>query len=122
MAEEIDRDKEKLMDRYQLTWHMMDQKISDIHLIRIEEFINWQTVGRFLVTRQELEDIRRNGYDENDRRGRLISLWNRRKADYATYDAMITAMLEAKDMLNATDVCKLLSAGIYYVSITTINY
>lgn len=67
--------------------------------------------GRSIFTKKRLSDINaidRDGKYEADKRRLLVDLWEERCGDDATYDAMITAMLKAGKMNEATNLCKLL--------------
>lgn len=77
-------------------------------------FITWRDVGFRLpgIDRKvDLGDIEKDGYDEADKRRKLVSLWEERNGDDATYGVMITAMVKAGKVDEATKVCKLLCTG-----------
>ena len=104
---EVEKDKEKLRIRFELTKEQLQERCSDEHLTDISKFVSWDDVGPYLVSRQDMKDIRKDGKYEQDRRGLLIEKWEDSGSE-ATYDAMITAMLKAKKRKEAEDVFKLL--------------
>ena len=85
-------------------------------MLSIKQFIAWREVGPFLqeIERIHMKDIDRDGFDESDKRRRLIDKWEDLNGDEATYDVLITAMLRAKEKEDATKVCKLLDQGIVH--------
>ena len=107
MAKEVDEDKEKLRVRFELTKEQLQEQCSDDHLTDISKFVSWDAVGPYLVSKQDMKDIRKDGRDEQDRRRLLIEKWEE-KGSEATYDAMITAMLKAGKRKEAEDAFKLL--------------
>ena len=104
---EVEKDKEKLRTRFELTKEQLQERCSDEHLTDISKFVSWDAVGPYLVSRQDMRDIRKDGKYEQDRRGLLIEKWEDSGSE-ATYDAIITAMLKAKKRKEAEDVLKLL--------------
>ena len=99
-----------LVVKYGLTEAELAQKCSDEHMLDIGEFISWQDVGPHLpdISKDDVEDVHKDGFDQTDRRRRLMSLWEERNGEDATYDAMITAMTKARKNDEAERVCKLL--------------
>ena len=104
---EVDRDKEELLKKFELTEELLGKQCSDDHLTAISRFVSWDTVGPHLVSRQDMKDIRMNGRDEQDRRVLLINKWED-KGSEATYNAIVTAMLKAEKKKEAGVVLKLL--------------
>ena len=104
-------EKQKLMSQCKITDSMLQQKCSEEHLLEIEKFISWQEVGRRLpkIGRAGVMDIERDGFDEAKRRQKLIDMWAQKTGDEATYDQMVTAMIKAEKINEATKVCKLLT-------------
>ena len=102
-----------LAQKYQLTPEMLQQQITDEHILDIQDFISWRDVGPYLseIDRMDLNDIQREGDDERDRRRRLLNKWQDRNGDDATYNNMIFAMLRAGKKDNATMVSRLLTPG-----------
>ena len=104
----------QLIRKYKLTEYMLLQKCSQDHMLEIMGFISWRDVGPRLpgVDRKvDLSDIQKDGHDESDKRRRLVSLWEERNGDTATYDVMLTAMVLAGKVDEATRVCQLLNTG-----------
>ena len=105
---------DQLIRKYKLTKDMLLKKCSRDHMLEIMSFISWRDVGPRLpgIDRKvDLSDIQINGHDEADRRRKLISLWEERNAYNATYDVMLTAMVRAGKVDEATKVCELLNTG-----------
>ena len=105
------KQKAELMSQYGLTDKMLQQKCSEEHLYEIEQFIPVDEVGYHLpkVDRVTLGDIN-DDYDKAyQRRRRLIEEWVGRNGDDANYDSMITAMIKARKINDATTVCKMLA-------------
>ena len=109
----MEEDKAKLMSQYGLKHEVLQQKCSEEHLYEMEKFISVQEVGYHLpkIGTVDLKDIE-DDYKEaaRRRRRRLVRLWVERNGDKANYDSMITAMIKAEKLDQATDVCKLLSS------------
>ena len=87
--------------------------VSETHLVEIATFISWKDVGPRLsgITRGDIHDIDRDGYDGPEKRSKMVDLWVERNGSNATYHAMITAMLAAKKKMEAESVCRLLAPG-----------
>ena len=102
-----------LAQKYQLTPEMLQQKVTDEHMLDIQDFISWRDIGPYLseIDRVDLNDIQREGDDERDRRRRLLNKWEDRNGLDATYKNMIFAMLRAGKKGDATKVCRLLTPG-----------
>ena len=103
----VEREKEKLRIIFELTKEQLQEQCSDDHLTAISKFVSWDAVGPYLVSRQDMRDIRKDGKYEQERRGLLIEKWED-SGSKATYVAMITAMLKAGKQKEAEDVFKLL--------------
>ena len=103
----VERVKEELWERFELTKEQLQERCSDEHLTAISEFVSWDTVGPELVSRKDMKDIEKDGRCEQEKRVLLIGKWED-SGSKATYDAMITAMLKAGKQKEAEDVFKLL--------------
>ena len=103
----VERVKEELQKRFELTKEQLQERCSDEHLTAISKFVSWDAVGPELVSRKDMKDMEKDGRCEQDKRVLLIEKWEDRGSE-ATYDAMITAMLKAKKRKEAEDVFKLL--------------
>ena len=101
------------MQDYNLDETMLNTRCSDGHIYDIEQFISWREVGRHLpgIKRIELSDMEVDGRTEAQRRGRVMALWEDRNGDKTTYGVLITAMITALKIDEATNVCKLLNPG-----------
>ena len=103
--------KAKLMKKYNLTDSTLQTKVSDDHINEIAKFVSWEDVGRHLdkIGRPGVEDIQKDGDNEDKRRRLLVDRWEDKNGDDATYDSMVTAMIKAEKIDEATEVCKLLA-------------
>ena len=61
-------DKQRLVTRYHLTPDVLNREVSREHIIVIEQTISWRPVGKFLLEKVTLDDIQRDGSDEESRR------------------------------------------------------
>lgn len=102
--------KAHLVERYNLTETLLQKKCSKDHMVEIQKFISWNIVGRHFtkISKKDLNDIGVDGRDEDHKRDLLLGKVEDKYADDATYDLMITTMLKAETVLEATNVCKLL--------------
>ena len=87
--------------------------VSENDLLEIATVISWREVGLRLreITRGDIHDIDRDGYDGPEKRSKMVDLWVVRNGSNATYHAMITAMLKARKRGEAESVCRLLAPG-----------
>ena len=104
------RPEAELMRKYGLTDEELEQEFSEEHIQEITKF-SWKEVGpRLQGIRYDPDviDINRDGYDQEDKRQRLLRMWKTRNGSYATYGALIRAMLKARKKDEAESICKLL--------------
>ena len=108
-------EKAELIALYGIEDLTLKRKCSDTHLLEMVGFISWGKVGHFLphIDEKDLNDIEKDSVDTPEKRQKLLTLWEWRNGDDATYDAMITAMLAAQERLEAVQVLKLLQQGQY---------
>ena len=92
-----------------LKW--LKSSCSEEHLLQITNFISWNIVGPYLpeITRQDIRDIDKDGFDQPRKRERLMEMLISRNGENATYDAIITAMLDAGERGEAERVIALIS-------------
>ena len=111
--QKVQRERAELMEKYSLTDAMLREKCLEEHLVEIGTFIAWRKVGEHLpeITNIDLDDIEEEEHKIENRRRKLVDKWEQTNGHKATYDAMITAMLKANRMDNATNVCNLLNPG-----------
>ena len=85
-------------------------EISESHRLDIADFIDWKAVGPRLdeITTDDITDIDKEGCDELDKRRKLVHKWWQKNGHWATYHAMIAAMLKVGRSADAGKVCKLL--------------
>ena len=101
---------DELILRYKLSEEQLAEQCSKDHLLDIGVFISWNEVGPRLegIESIDMMDIRRNEYNEKQKREKLLQLWVERNGSKATYKAIITAMLKERKYSEAEKVCKLL--------------
>ena len=109
----VKEDKAQLMHDYNLPVRSLQKKCSINHIIEMGKFFSWKEVGDYLprIERTDVDDIDCDGANQKDKRRRLLDLWEKRNGDGATYDVVITAMLEAGEKAEATRVCALFPGG-----------
>ena len=91
--------------------NIVKTKCSDEHLRDIAAFISWDTVGPYLpeITRLDIKDIDRSGKDNQAvKRQRLVDSFEGINGANATYEALITAMLDAGERREAERVVSLI--------------
>ena len=100
--------KKELLKRYKLTKEKLEQICSGEDMTNIQQFISWKSVGDFLVKRNVLTDIDKNGHDEEDKRRLLMNELEQMGSRF-TYDVIIVAMLKANKIKEAERVCEMLN-------------
>ena len=73
---------------------------------------DWKVVGKRLLTYQDVDDIEREGYSEQERRDKLFEVWRRKKGSGATYRVIINTFNEIKNQQAAEMVKNLLQSDI----------
>ena len=63
------------------------------------------------IKESDIEDIDKDGKDQNDKRRMLLDRWKERNGCDATYGAMISAMMKEQKRDEAEKVCRLLNAS-----------
>ena len=102
-------DKQRLVTCYHLTPDVLNREVSRKHVLEIQQTISWRPVGNFLLeTVTLLDDIQKDGSDEESRREKMLNKWKERLGSGATYDKLIDAMIGAKKIAEAEGVCKLI--------------
>ena len=94
---------------------LMKEEVTKDHRTDIKVFIQWQRVGPRLkeISDGDINDIDKDGFDQADKRRRLVDLWAERNGSQATYYDLVKAMLEAQMRSDAERVCDLLKGGRY---------
>ena len=103
-------DKADLARDYGVTEEQLQLKCSEDAILEIGEFISWREVGQRLpgVGRDGVRDGNKEGYNEAEKRTKVMEKWEERRGKSATYDEMITAMLKARKRKEAEKVFELL--------------
>ena len=101
----------ELQQRYNLRSEDLDKPCSYQHTLDIATFVSWKVVGPRLgrIEQRDMDDISLDKYNEQEKRENLLELWVERNGSNATYNAIITVMLEVKKRSEAEKVCKLLT-------------
>ena len=100
------------MARYKLTPAMLNRKVEDrdnAALVRI--IISWDAIAPQLLNRGDRTDVEQDGRSAAQKKQKMLETWEDRNGDAATFDGLITAMLDAGELGQATEVCKLLNPG-----------
>lgn len=99
-----------LLQIYNLIPDTLERECSEQELLDVSDFISWDVVGPRLprITLQDMEDLSLDKYNQDQKRQKLLKLWNERNGSCATFHVLITAMLKAKKRNEAEKVCKLL--------------
>ena len=87
-------DIEKLMEQYGLTANQVDMKCSKTHLVA--KYIGeWGDIAKSLnLTDPEIIAIRRDGFDEGERRNMMLSRWITKNGRDATFRVLLEACVE----------------------------
>lgn len=96
-----------LLDKYKIT---ETEDICDSQLEKISHLCTgeWRLLPQHLQM-ETLKDINDVPGKENEKRLPFLRLWHQRNGSDATYKTLISALLEIKCVLDAENVCKLLS-------------
>ena len=68
---------------------------------------NWESVGKRLLDDQSVDDINREGYNELDKRERMLLQWLQQKGSRATYRRLVEVLKELKCKETAEAVTRL---------------
>ena len=101
-------DKQRLVTRYHLTPDVLNREVSREHVLEIQHTISWRPVGNFLLEKVALDDIQRDGTDEESRGDMMLHKWQERFGSDAMYGKLIDAMIGAKKIAEAEGVCELI--------------
>ena len=104
--------KENLMGRYNITQAMLDRPVEDRDIPNLGRIIiDWETIAVQLLDRSDRANVDQDGRHAGQKKQMMLERWLDRNGDAATFDKIITAMLEAREVGQATKVCKLLNSG-----------
>ena len=107
-----EQEKAELVAKYNLTAGMLNRTISRRDVTKIKRIIpSFDSIASELLNRVDQTRVERDGRNEAQRIQKMLETWQDRKGDDATFDKLITAMVEAGEVGQATDVCKLLNPG-----------
>jgi hypothetical protein len=91
---------------------MLKRKVEDrdnAALVRI--IISWDAIAPQLLNRGDRTDVEQDGRTAAQKKRMMLEKWEDRNGDAATFDGLITAMLDAGELGQATEVCQLLNPG-----------
>ena len=104
--------KADLVARYKLTQAMLNRKVEDGDISKLKRIIpSFDSIASELLERVDRTRVESDGRNESQRIQKMLETWQDRNGYAATFDKLITAMLEAGEVGQATDVCKLLNPG-----------
>ena len=104
--------KANIIGKYNITRAMLDTKVEDKHLPNLVGIIiDWETIALQLLGRVDRTDVDHDSRNAAQRKQKMLETWQDRNGDAATFDRLITAMVEAGEVGQATEVCKLLNPG-----------
>ena len=100
-----------LMATYKLTQATLDRPVEDRYILRLERIIlDWGTIAMQLLDRVDRQNIEEDGRTAARKKRLLLETWQDRKGNAATFDRLITAMIDAGEVGQATKVCQLLNS------------
>ena len=104
--------KADLIGRYNITRAMLDGKVEDRHISNLEGIIlDWEDIAMQLLNRVDRANVEQDGRGAARKKRMMLETWQDRNGDGATFDRLITAMVDAGQVGQATEVCKLLNPG-----------
>ena len=103
--------KSELVTCYNLTPAMLNRKVEDRDIAILERIIpTFGSIAPQLLSRVDQVEVDLDCRSEAQKKQRMLETWVDRNGDAATFDELITAMVEA-ELDQAAEVCKLLNPG-----------
>ena len=104
-----------LLEHCKLSKEQLKQVCVDKHLVAISKFIGcWETcASHFELTQAEIEEIKADGRNHEQRKLFMLQKWREKKAFLATFGALVGIFLKCDNALMAQNVCDVLKQGIY---------
>ena len=103
--------KAELVAHYNLTSAMLNRKVEDRDIAILERIIpTFDSIAPQLLSRVDQVEVDLDCRSESQKKRRMLEMWVERIGDAATFDKLITAMVEA-GVDQAPEVCKLLNPG-----------
>lgn len=100
---------EDCVREFSIPVELLDERISDEHILEVSRFLEWRTVARWLkLDDTEVDEVDCGNESEQDKRYKTLQKWNRKFAFKATYERLIEALLESGRADHAEKVCKVL--------------
>ena len=108
-VDSVEREMNELISCYNLTKANLKQVCN---FLAISEFIAWYKVGPHLpnISLDDIDDIKRDGYDQADRRRMLMQRFKDKNGEKAINEVMLRAMLKSGMRSNADRLCELVSS------------
>ena len=104
--------RDQLIAEYKLTPAMLERKVEDGDISNIVGLIiSFDSIANKLLSRVDRARVESDGRNETRRIQMMLETWLDRNGNAATFDVLITAMLEAGEVGQATGVCNLLNPG-----------
>ena len=99
---------QELFDRFKIPEHVLNDEVSETHLLEVSHFIDHNILGPELgLTPQDMKDINIDERAEDRRRTATLRKWKEVYAFNATYRKLIEALLKCSKADQAVKVCKL---------------
>lgn len=103
-----------LMALYNLTPDILNKKVENKDISKLSSIIiDWNTIATQLLKRVDRENIDEDGQNTAQKKRMMLATWCDRMGDEATFDKLITAMVDTGELDQAARVCKLLNCGQY---------
>ena len=104
--------KADLVAKHNLTQAMLNRKVEDRDISDLAGIIvSWDDIASQLLNEVDQEEVDQDGRNAAQKKRKMLQRWRQRNGDDATFDKLITAMLEEGKKNQATEVCKLLNPG-----------
>jgi hypothetical protein len=97
---------------YKLTPAMLNRRVEDSDISILERIIpTFESLAPKLLGKVHQIEINVDGRSEAQKKRRMLERWQDINGYGATFDKLITAMLDAGELDQATEICKLLNPG-----------
>ena len=120
---------DELLKETEICPERLDERTTDSHLREIALFLaSWQKVATYLeLSGNDLDDVEREGKDEQEKRLKALQKWKSKYAFKATYRKLVEVLLSLSMADTAEKVCQLLKSasghtGSSYIRTTSKGY
>lgn len=100
-----------ILENYELTEEDVKKKVTDAHLVKISQSYCekwWLLPSQLEIEHIVTKDIDRETKSQEEKRLTFLKRWQQEKGSDATYESLISALLNIKCRDDAEGVCKLL--------------